>query len=93
MATLNRQGPKLQARPTIPATAKTDAPAKSAELPLDVAAIVDLSVLDESLSTIATALGSGDHDAHLGELLEAERNGKTRKGAIAMLESRIAEVS
>ena len=93
MATLNRQAPKPQARPTIPATAKTDAPAKSAELPLDVAPIVDLSVLDESLSTIATALGSGDHDAHLGELLEAERNGKTRKGAIAMLESRIAEVS
>jgi len=92
LAILNRQAPKPKARPAVPSPAKVDAPTKSAELPLDVAPAADLSVLDQSLGAIATALGSGAHDAHLGELLEAEQNGKTRKGAIAMLESRIAEV-
>ena len=54
---------------------------------------VDTSVLDGSVSSIRDALETGDHDSVLYLLREAELGGKTRKGAIAAIEERIAEVS
>jgi hypothetical protein len=93
LATLNATAPKpkkVQApQSNAPEQAK-EAPGKTAELPLDV---VDFSVLDGPLSGLARALGKGTHDDHLDALLEAEENGKTRKGAVAILKSRIGEVA
>ena len=54
---------------------------------------VDTSVLDQSVADLAEALETGDHDADLYLLREAELQGKTRKGAIAAIEARIEEVS
>ncbi len=49
----------------------------------------DTRILEGSLGDLRAALDSGDHDAHLAALLEAERSGKARKGAIAAIEARI----
>ena len=54
---------------------------------------VDTAVLDGTVSSLRTALESGDYDPVLLLLREAEMNGKTRKSAINALEERIAEVS
>jgi hypothetical protein len=81
--------PKARKVPT-PVVEPGATPGKTAELPLDVA---DLSVLDGSLSRLATALGDGTCDDYLAALLEAEENGKTRKGAVAMIKSRMGEVA
>ena len=54
---------------------------------------VDTSVLDGSVSSIRDALETGDHDADLYLLREAELQGKTRKGAISVIEARLEEVS
>jgi hypothetical protein len=86
---LNATAPKPR-KISAPAAGASPAPGKTAELPLDVVD-ADLSILDGSLSRLATALGDGACDDYLPALLEAEENGKTRKGAVAMIKSRIAE--
>ena len=86
---LNATAPKPRKASKAP-TPLLSSPGKTAELPLDVVD-ADLSVLDGSLSGLATALGDGTCDDYLPALLEAEENGKTRKGAVAMIKSRIAE--
>ena len=53
---------------------------------------VDTSILDGSVSALRDALESGSHDSVLYLLREAELGGKTRKGAIAAIEERRAEV-
>jgi hypothetical protein len=49
---------------------------------------VDLSILEGSIGDLKKALASGDHDEHLDALLDAERDGKERKGAIEAITSR-----
>lgn len=52
----------------------------------------DLSALDGSISKLKKALASGLLDSILGDLRNAELNGKTRKNAIAAIEGRMAEL-
>lgn len=54
--------------------------------------LIDLSVLDGSIAELEVALASGDHDGHLDELVAAEEDGKTRKGALAALAARREEL-
>ena len=63
---------------------KAEAPAESGD--------VDLSVLKGSVAKVKEALASGDHDGALQALLAAEQDGKSRKGALAAIEKRIAEI-
>ena len=51
------------------------------------------SVLDGSVKALRAALATGEHDGALMVLLRAENAGKTRAGAIAAIEERIAAVS
>lgn len=51
-----------------------------------------LAVLDLSIAKLAEALATGDHDHVLAELLKAEEDGNTRKGAVTAIKSRIAAV-
>ena len=48
----------------------------------------DLSVLAGSVGDLKKALASGDHDDHIDALVDAERAGKARKGALEALEAR-----
>lgn len=48
-----------------------------------------LAILDGSVSAVESALSTGDHDAWLTQLLEAETAGKNRKTAIAAIEARM----
>jgi hypothetical protein len=48
-----------------------------------------LAILDGSVSAVESALATGDHDAWLAQLLEAEKAGKNRKTAIAAIEARM----
>lgn len=50
---------------------------------------VDLSILKGAIGALKTALETGDHDAHLQALLDAEEGGKARKGAIAAIKARM----
>jgi trigger factor len=65
------------------------APEPAAEEP---AADVDLSFLKGAVGKVKEALETGDHDAHLQAILEAEENGKARKGALAAIKKRIETV-
>ena len=49
----------------------------------------DLSILEGSITSLREALETGAHDAGLKVLLEAEKSGKNRKGAIAALTERL----
>lgn len=71
--------PKAEEAPKKKAAAKNAAPAGA-----------DLSVLGGSVAAVKAALDSGDHDAHLAELLEAETAGKARKGALAAIQGRMS---
>lgn len=77
--------------------AKADAPAEpvaeAAPAPEAApAAEADLSVLKGAVGKIEAAIASGAHDADLAALLDAEKSGKARKGAVAAIEKRIAEL-
>jgi len=48
----------------------------------------DLSILEGTIGDLKSALATGDHDEHLEALVEAEKDGKARKGALEALESR-----
>ena len=48
-----------------------------------------LRPLKGAIKALKEALESGDHDAHLAELLEAEKSGKARAGAIKAIEARM----
>jgi len=50
---------------------------------------VPLDVLDLSVKKLRAALATGDYDMYLEALLEAEKDGKTRKTAVDALEERI----
>ena len=49
----------------------------------------DLSILDLSVSKLRKALDTGEHDTQLQDLLDAEKAGKTRKGAVSALKERL----
>lgn len=51
-----------------------------------------LAVLDGNVTTVETAVSGIDDVDALVALLEAEQNGKTRKGVRAAIETRIAEL-
>ena len=51
---------------------------------------VPLDVLDLSVKKLRAALATGDYDMYLEALLEAEKDGKTRKTAVELLEDRIS---
>ena len=59
------------------------------EEPTAEAGEADLSILEGSISALKAALATGEHDAHLAALLEAEKAGKSRKGALAAIEARM----
>ena len=82
-----RRAPKF--KPAKVSPSKSSAPPVAAPVAVDA----DLSVLDGSLASLATALGSGACDDRLQALLDAETGGKTRKGAVAMITSRLDEIS
>lgn len=71
-----------------PIVAEVAAPEPEPE-PEPQAPPADLSILDLSVSKLRKALATGEHDASLAELLEAENAGKTRKGAVAALNERL----
>ena len=50
-----------------------------------------LDVLDGSVSALEADLATGEHDAHLDDLLAAEEAGKTRKGAVRAIKARKIE--
>ncbi len=62
---------------------------EAAEAAAPAADEVDLSVLKGSVGAVKEAIESGAHDAHLQALLDAEKAGKARKGAIAAIEARM----
>jgi trigger factor len=74
-----------------PAAKKAEAK-KAEEKPAAKKAEADVSILGGSVAKVKEALESGDHDGSLDALLAAEKDGKARKGAIAAIEKRIADV-
>ena len=50
-------------------------------------------LLDGSVAEIKAGLASGEYDGELTELLEREQGGKTRRGAISAIESRMAVIA
>ena len=48
-----------------------------------------LAILEGSVSAVDSALASGEHDAWLSQLLDAEKSGKDRKTAISAIEARM----
>lgn len=67
-----------------PVAAAPAAPAEAAEAPAET-----LAILGGSVSAVESALATGDHDAWLDQLLEAEKAGKNRKTAISAIEARM----
>lgn len=63
----------------------------AAEEPAAEAAELDLSFLKGAVGKVKEALETGAYDANLAAVLEAEKGGKARKGAIAAIEKRIAD--
>ncbi len=53
---------------------------------------VPLELLEGSVSDLKAALGEGAHDAHLQALLDAEQEGKARKGALRAIEARMQAI-
>ena len=49
-------------------------------------------LLDGSVAEIKAGLASGEYDGELSELLEREQGGKTRRGAISAIESRMGAI-
>ena len=76
---------KAKKAPKAKAEAAEEAPAAAA----DSAGGADLSILAGSIGALKDALASGDHDAHLDELLAAEEGGKARKGALSAIKGRM----
>ena len=74
------------------AKAKADADAKALAAAAAEAEKVEvpLELLDLSVKAVGAALESGEYDAHLAELLAAEKAGKSRKGAVSAIEARMA---
>ena len=51
----------------------------------------DMDLLDNSVKVIEKLLRSGDYDDHLQAYLDAEEAGKTRKGVVEALKSRMGK--
>ncbi len=84
--------PAKKAAPKKKAAAKKAAPKKKAAAKKEAAPAassdVDLSVLNQAIGKLKTALASGDHDANIDALIDAETAGKARKGALDALKAR-----
>ncbi len=78
---------KAKSKPKAESKSKPKAESKKAEAPA-ASGGADLSILAGSIGALKTALESGDHDAHIAELLAAEESGKARKGALAAIKAR-----
>ena len=52
---------------------------------------VELNLLDSSVKVIEKLLRTGDYDAYLQPLLDAENAGKTRKSVVTLLEDRLSK--
>ncbi len=76
-------------KPAKKAAPKKAAAKKEAKADAPAAGGADLSILKGAIKAVKEALDSGDHDAHLAELLEAEKSGKARAGAIKAIEARM----
>jgi len=88
-----KKAAKKKAAPKKEAAAKKEAAPKKKAAAKDEPAAdgADLSLLKGSVGKVKEALATGDHDAHLAEILAAEQAGKARKGALAAIEKRIAD--
>ena len=69
--------------------AKADADAAEAAK-ADEKVEVPLELLDLSVKAVGAALETGEYDAHLADLLAAEKADKNRKGAVSAIEARMA---
>lgn len=78
--------PKKKAAAKKKAPAKAKAKAKKSDAP---AGDLDLSVLSGTVAAVKKALGSGDFDGSLKDLLAAEEAGKARKGVLTAIQSRL----
>ena len=77
------EAPKVVEAPKAPKVVEVVAAPKAVE-----AAKPPLHLLDGSVSSLKEALDTGDHDAHLDALLDAEQAGKGRKTALDALSER-----
>jgi len=83
--------PEAEAKPEKKPAKKAKKAAKKDEAKAEPAPSggADLSILKGAVGKVKEALATGDHDAHLAELLAAEEAGKGRKGAIAAIKGRM----
>lgn len=85
--------PRRKARPELaPEPKKAAAPEpepKPEPKPKPEKAKAPLHLLEGSVSDLKEALESGDHDAHLDALFDAEKAGKARKTALEALNERM----
>jgi hypothetical protein len=93
------QGPQSSPKPKA-AAPKAKPPVKKAQpkpkpkpkaKPKAATPPVELSLLDSSVKVIEKLLRSGDYDAYLQPLLDAENAGKTRKSVVTLLEDRLSK--
>lgn len=81
--------PAAEATPEPAARAAPEPAAEAAPEPAaEPSAGADLSVLGGAIGKLKKALATGEHDAHIDELIAAEEAGKARKGALEALRSR-----
>jgi len=88
LATAERRRRLAHGKGAVSKPAAPAAPAPAEEAPAEAPAET-LAILDGSVSAVESALATGDHDAWLAQLLEAEKAGKNRKTAIAAIEARM----
>ena len=83
----------LEQSKLVDAPAEVEAPATESAPAADAAPAAsggeaDLSILKGTVGAFKEALSTGDHDAYLDALLEAEEAGKARKGVLQAIRSR-----
>jgi len=82
--------PEAEAAPKKKAAAKKKAPAKTkAKKSKEASSDLDVSVLSGTVAAVKKALGTGDFDSSLKDLLAAEESGKARKGVLTAIQSRM----
>ena len=82
---------QAQSKKSLKQHAASAAPEKEAPKKEAPKKAVDLSILEGSITALNADLASGDYDAHIAELVEAEKAGKNRKGALSALKERMGE--
>ena len=83
--------PKLKAEEAPMAEALPELVTKGEKGPEE--APVKVEILDQPISGLQDLLETGEYDKHLKALLEAEENGKARKGALYVIQERIRALS